>query len=62
VGRRPGSANQTLVNKEAIDERMLNPGDRVEVGQTTLRVEHDSAATEGDSASVAQARRLPTTW
>ena len=47
------SANQTLVNKEAIDERMLNPGDRVEVGQTTLRVEHDSAATEGDSASVA---------
>ena len=26
------SANQTLVNKEAIDERMLNPGDLIEVG------------------------------
>ena len=44
------SANQTLVNKEVIDERMLNPGDLIEVGQTILRVDYAGAAA-GDGQS-----------
>ncbi len=48
------SANQTLVNKEATGERVLNSGDRVEVGQTTLRVER-AAILEGDAADAAPA-------
>ena len=47
------SANQTLVNKEAVDERALNAGDRVEVGQTTLRVERAAAADESNAAGAA---------
>ncbi|HRR33415.1 MAG TPA: FHA domain-containing protein [Kiritimatiellia bacterium] len=46
------SANQTLVNNEAVDEKMLNPGDKIEAGQTTLRVEAVAAPTEGDAVAM----------
>ncbi|HNX33270.1 MAG TPA: FHA domain-containing protein [Kiritimatiellia bacterium] len=38
------SANETLVNEKAVDERRLSPGDLVKVGQTILRVEQAEAA------------------
>jgi hypothetical protein len=39
------SANQTLVNGAPADEQRLAPGDRVQAGQTTLRVERVDIAT-----------------
>lgn len=39
------SANQTLVNGEAVDERQLQPGDKVKVGQSVLRVDRTDIST-----------------
>jgi len=39
------SANQTLVNETAVDERKLEPGDRVKAGQSVLRVDRANIAT-----------------
>lgn len=45
------SANQTLVNGVAIDQRQLQPGDKIKVGQSVLRVDRAeiSTATLADS-------------
>ncbi len=45
------SANQTFVNGEAVDERQLQPGDRVKVGETVLRVDRADIATATLGAS-----------
>ena len=53
------SANQTLVNETPIDQKRLNAGDLVKVGQTALRVETQAsddsaapAAAPGEAAEV----------
>lgn len=39
------SANQTFVNGSAVDEQLLQPGDRVKVGLSVLRVDRTDVAT-----------------
>jgi pSer/pThr/pTyr-binding forkhead associated (FHA) protein len=53
------SANQTLVNQVAIDEKRLEPGDHIQVGQTTLRVERTSDAPAGAAEASADAPPPP---